>query len=259
MTHAVALVGWATAAIAMAAAAVLRHSLRTGRRAVARACHELRGPLSAIRLGVELGVRSGRLSEAALHAIDLEVGRATVALDDLAWTRRRRVPTVTRIRARRMGPREHVDVASLLAASVEAWRATAVASGVELRMRWSGGAAVVLGERLRLAQATGNLLANAIEHGGGTVEVRGYADPSRVRIEVLDSGPGLTAPVAELARRAAKRRARLNRGHGLAIASAVAAAHGGRLAAAPSDRGARLVLELPVARPTAAGFSPREA
>jgi signal transduction histidine kinase len=35
----------------------------------------------------------------------------------------------------------------------------------------------------------------------------------------------------------------------LAIALAVAEAHGGRLAAAPSERGARLVLELPAAAP----------
>ncbi len=37
------------------------------------------------------------------------------------------------------------------------------------------------------------------------------------------------------------------RGRGLAIAAAVATLHGGRLSAAPAERGARLVLELPVA------------
>ena len=42
-------------------------------------------------------------------------------------------------------------------------------------------------------------------------------------------------------------------GRGLAIAAAVAEAHGGRLAAAPSERGARLVLELPAARRCCAG------
>jgi hypothetical protein len=36
------------------------------------------------------------------------------------------------------------------------------------------------------------------------------------------------------------------------VVSAVAAGHGGRLAAAPSDRGARLVLELPSATSVAA-------
>jgi signal transduction histidine kinase len=151
---------------------------------------------------------------------------------------------------------EHVDVQALLSDSVEAWRASAAACGVELRMRWSGGEAAVAGQRLRLAQATGNLIANAIEHGGGPVEVRGRAEQSGVRIEVADGGPGLAAPVPELARRGRSLRGRWSRtsairgrGHGLAIAGAVAAAHGGRLASAPSDRGAKLVLELPAATP----------
>ena len=58
------------------------------------------------------------------------------------------------------------------------------------------------GDRLRLAQATGNLIANAIEHGGGRVEVRGRARGADARIEVIDDGAGLPAPVAELTRRA---------------------------------------------------------
>ena len=49
-----------------------------------------------------------------------------------------------------------------------------------------------------------------------------------------------------MTRQARGRRGR--RGHGLAIAEAIAADHGGRLFAAPSQTGARLVLELPKAR-----------
>jgi len=64
-------------------------------------------------------------------------------------------------------------------------------------------------------------------------------------VVVSDLGPGLPAPVAELCRRT--RRGRGARGRGLAIAAAVARAHGGRLASAPSQQGARLVLELPAA------------
>jgi signal transduction histidine kinase len=73
--------------------------------------------------------------------------------------------------------------------------------------------------------------------------VRARAAGANVRIEVIDGGTGLPAPVDQLVGRA--RGGRGTRGRGLAIAAAVAAAHGGRLGVAPSDRGARLVLDLP--------------
>ena len=231
MSDAAAVAGWATASLV---ALLAWRTLSARMEAVARASHELRGPIGAVRLGLELGARVGELSPARLRAIDLELGRAALALDDLANLRRRSDSTRSR---------EEVDLRELLSDSVEAWFAGAAARGVQLRMRWSGDPGRVWGDRLRLAQATGNLIANAIEHGGGLVEVRGRCDPTGVRLEVIDGGPGLPAPVAQLARRAHGGRG--SRGRGLAIAAGVARDHGGRLGAAPTERGARLVLELP--------------
>jgi len=248
MIQLVAFVGWAAASVAAATALVMGRMLAMRRLAVARACHELRGPLTAARLGLELGSRRGDLTPGRLRAIDLELSRASLALDDLEL-RRASPPGDDRGRLRsRHDPayaHEDVDVGDLLADSVEAWRAAAARAGVELVARWNGPPASVLGDRVRLAQATGNLIANAIEHGGGSVEIRGKVDGGAVRVEVIDGGQGLPAPVAALARRAGRDGGR--RGHGLAIATAIAAGHGGRLAAAPSERGARLVLELPPA------------
>ena len=228
--------GWLAASGAGLVAGGAWRALTGRMETVARACHELRGPLTAARLGLQLGASTGELSPARLRAIDLELGRAALALDDLDTAR-------TRGSVAWREP-EAVDLVQLVADSVEAWRPAAAAREVDLKATWSGPPAGVWGDRLRLAQATGNLIANAIEHGGGRVEVRGCTEePGRVRIEVIDTGPGLPAPVAELARRPHRGRGR--RGRGLAIATAVAASHGGRLTATPAARGARLVLELP--------------
>jgi signal transduction histidine kinase len=186
---------------------------------------------------VQLALRGEKLSPARLRSIDLELGRAALAVEDLADPR---------TGARVYRHTEAVDVGALLADSVGAWSACAEGRKVTLEVRGTAESARVLGDRLRLAQATGNLLANAIEHGGGDVEVRARAEGTRVKIEVTDSGPGLPAPVAELARGAV--RGNGTRGRGLAIASAIADSHGGRLAAAPCESGARLVLELPLVR-----------
>jgi signal transduction histidine kinase len=233
---ALSLAGWLAASGAGLAAGGAWRALTGRMENVARACHELRGPLTAARLGLQLGERVGELSPARIRAIDLELGRAALALEDLDAVRARGLMSAWR-------PLEPVDLRELVADSVEAWRPAAAARGVELRASWSGRPANVCGDRLRLAQATGNLIANAIEHGGGVVEVRGAARAGCARVEVIDAGPGLPAPLAGLARR--PRAGRGARGRGLAIASAVAASHGGRLEAAPSRQGARLVLELP--------------
>jgi signal transduction histidine kinase len=230
--------GWLAASGAGVAAGAAWRVLAGRMESVARACHELRGPLTAARLGLQLGVTTGELSPARLRAIDLELGRAALALEDLDSAGRRGAPT--------WRPLEPVDMRQLVADCVEARLTAAAHREVELRVSWSGGSPAVWGDRLRLAQAIGNLIANAIEHGGALVAVRGRGEPGRVRIEVADGGPGLPAPVAELVRRPHAGRGR--RGRGLAIATAIVTRHGGRLAAAPCARGARLVVDLPASR-----------
>jgi signal transduction histidine kinase len=245
MTETAALAGWATAVVTLAMALGAWRALGSRMEAVARACHELRGPITAARLGLELGSRRGELSAARLRAIDTELGRASLALEDLDGARAIEV-------TRRPGPHRlrltAVDLRELLEDAVEAGRPAAAAAGKELRWQWTGPGVRMWGDRLRLAQATGNLIGNAIRHGGDTVLVRAGVNarrvPPRAVLEVVDDGAGLPAPLHHLARRA--RHGRGDHGRGLAITAAIASAHGGCLVTAPTERGARLVLELPV-------------
>jgi len=236
VSSALAVAGWLAALAAGGVALSLQRELARRAELVARACHEVRGPLAAARLAIHLVERQGRAAP-QVHAVDLELRRAARTLDDLDAAR-----TGRQLRDRA----DLVEVGGLVREAVAAWRPVAVARGVRLRLEPPAGGAAVRGDRARLAQACENLLANAIEHGGGTVELRARADAGRVRIEVRDDGPGLPAPVAELARR--PRAGRGPRGRGLAIAADIAARHGGRLAAAPSSRGARVALDLPATR-----------
>ena len=236
VSTAVTVAGWVAAglAAALAAGALRAHGDRM--EAVARACHELRGPLTAARLGLAAPAGRELPSPRRLRAIDTELGRAALALDDLSGAGGG---------ARRLWRLDRVDVSELVEDCAETWTASASAAGSAVRVGRSGAEAAVWGDRLRLAQAIGNLVANAIEHGRGPVDVHVTVRQAAVRITVSDDGPGLPAPVADLRRR--PRRGRGARGRGLAIAAEVAEAHGGALVSRPSQRGARLVLELPAA------------
>ncbi len=221
------IVGW------IAAVALLVLSLRARRRLVlvARASHELRGPLCAAQLGLHgLSAEPVRVA-----AIELELRRAGRALDDLAAAHS----------GRRGATRpELVDLAQLAAVHAPMWRALAEAHGATLRLETAP--AEVFADPLRIAQACANLIGNAAEHGGGEVRVHVRAVGDVARVEVSDDGTGLPASVSALTASARTRSGR--RGHGLAIAAAIAEHHGGRLAAAPSDRGARLMFEVPAAQ-----------
>jgi signal transduction histidine kinase len=203
---------------------------------VARAAHELRGPLAAAHLGLQSLGRQPGVQRWRCVGVDVQLQRAALAVADLAAAPRgRRIDDVPGV----------VDVGVMLEEQVRSWRPMAGAYGCELLLAPVAPGALVAGDRLRLGQAIGNVVANAVEHGQGRIELSARELGDRIRIEVLDDGPGLPAPVAELAAR--PRAGRGRRGRGLAIASDIARRHGGRLASAPSDRGARLALDLPAA------------
>jgi signal transduction histidine kinase len=236
VSAALAWLGWGLAFAALGAGGLAQRELSRRMELVARAAHELRGPLTAARLGLHLLAPGRGVAAERLAAVDLELRRAGLALEDLHAAR-----TGRRARDRF----ESVDLGDVLRDAVAAWRAAAAARRRELRLEGCPAGIAVRGDRLRLAQACGNLVANALEHGAGTVRVSARGADAGVRIEVADDGPGLPAPVADLTRR--PRAGRGRRGRGLAIAAEIAARHGGRLDAAPAASGGRVVLELPVA------------
>jgi signal transduction histidine kinase len=202
---------------------------RALRERAARVAHEVRGPLTAAQLALHGAARRGDVAPVLVAGLELELRRAALALEDPQGA----------------GEAAEVDLGALLQCQAQTWRAVAAAHGAEVRLVPGPGTAVVRGDALRVAQATSNLVANAIEHGGGLVEIRTRVVGDRVRIEVSDGGPGLPASVAELASR--PRAGRGARGRGLAITAGILAGYGGRVSALPAARGGRVAIDLPAA------------
>jgi two-component system OmpR family sensor kinase len=233
----------------LVAAALLLYVLRLRARLelVARAEHELRGPLTAFGLALDAarGTPAGRRLRVVL---DAELARARVGLADLAAARcgRRAEPVVERVR-----------VDALLRSSAAAWEPAARARGRRVRVHSEGaGLAVVAGDRSRLAQALGNVISNAVEHGSGDVTAVATRSADRLRIEVTNAvaagGAGASAatPVGSAAAAgvgSAPDHDR-DRGRGLEIAADAAADLGGSLNSAIGPRRARTVIDLPIER-----------
>ncbi|MEE4382676.1 MAG: HAMP domain-containing sensor histidine kinase [Pseudomonadales bacterium] len=119
------------------------------------------------------------------------------------------------------------------------------------------------GDLRELRQALGDVLRNAVEAcaGGGRILLRMAPEPETgsVRLEVLDSGPGLADGVAErMFEPFFTTREPTRLGLGLAFAQGVLRRHGGTLAADNRpEGGTRVTLRLPVA-PAAVPAPPRD-
>jgi signal transduction histidine kinase len=220
VTAGLACAGW------LVAAALLVHAMRLRARLelVARAEHELRGPLTAFSLALDAarGTPAGRRLRVVL---DAELARARIGLADLAAARSGRQAAAVE---------ERVRVDRLLRSSAAAWEVR----GRRVHVRSDAGLAIVAGDRGQMAQALGNVISNAVEHGSGEVTAVASRAGGRVRIEV-------TNPVAA-GRRLEAVPEPAERGRGLEIAADAAADLGGSLSSAIGPRRARTVIELPI-------------
>jgi two-component system osmolarity sensor histidine kinase EnvZ len=106
--------------------------------------------------------------------------------------------------------------------------------------------------RLSVHRAIANLVDNALRYAGEPIEIRNRAADGEVIVEVLDRGPGIPPAEAERMKRPFTRLDNSRSGPGgaglgLAIVERIARAHGGTLELLPRDGGglvARLVLKL---------------
>ncbi|KUN18815.1 kinase [Streptomyces antibioticus] len=129
---------------------------------------------------------------------------------------------------------EDVDAAAVLGQVARAHQGGAGPAGVQLRVRAASGL-VLSADPMRLRQAVGNLVSNAVRHtpAGGTVTLSAAREGGDVVFRVEDTGSGIGAEdlpkVFDRFWRADKSRSRQSGGSGLglSIVRKLAEAHGG--------------------------------
>lgn len=165
-----------------------------------------------------------------------------------------------------------VRVEELLGHVAAAHQAQADTAGVVLTVATAGPGAPVLtltADPVRLRQAVGNLVSNAVRHtpAGGHVTLRAYAAESgeEIALEVADTGTGIPpddlAYVFDRFWRADKSRNRRSGGSGLglAIVRKLAEAHGGTASAISTvGEGSVFTLRLPAPPPSREPAEPAE-
>ncbi|HEY2653058.1 MAG TPA: ATP-binding protein [Solirubrobacteraceae bacterium] len=227
----------------------LEGALRRERTFIADAGHELRTPLSILKLELELALASDssrdELETRLRSAVD-EVDRlAKLARELLVIARddQEGLPLQTR----------RIDVRHVVGAVAARFAAQAEGKGRTITIEGSDGL-VVTADKARLEQAVANMVLNALRHGDGTVAVRAGERNGSVEVHVLDEGdgfePSFLPRAFERFSRADAARSRGGAGLGLSIVQVIAQAHGGGAYAANRESGgADVWVSLPAAQP----------
>ena len=208
---------------------------RTKSEFVSTVSHELRTPMTAIKGYADL-LHAGAVGpineeqERFLSIIQHNADRLTALINDLLDISR-----VETGRAR-FDPRP-VQVGDVIADVVNALAGQAKAKQQKLTYEVVGGLSDLMGDRDRLNQVLTNLVGNAIRYTpkGGEIEVRAYPVEGAVRVDVRDTGIGISSEdlgcIFERFYRASHPMVQeaSGSGLGLAIAKMFVEMHGGRV------------------------------
>ena len=225
----------------------LEGALERERAFVTEAGHELRTPLALLRAELDFALQHAEgehelrdavrgASEETDRLVQLAADLLLIASSDEGELPLRRDPVAARDLLESVRNRF-------------AWRAEQAGRPLEAE---APPALVLVADALRLEQALGNLVENALRHGQGAIRLEARPSGNGVELHVLDHGPGFPPDFLPRAferfSRAEESRTGAGAGLGLAIVDVVARAHGGTAAAANgTDTGADVWIALPAA------------
>lgn len=199
----------------------------------AHASHQLRTPLTSLRLQLETGLQEGpdALREAATEAIR--------SADQLSST----IDDVLQLARGTAGQGQGFEVDDLLDDLRRRWHGVLAAADRPLRLVVEGGVPGSSASLPAARQILHVLLDNAYRHGAGAVTVAARESGGALAVDVLDEGsaPGFRLPTDATASVGGSGSATL----GLPLARSLAEAEGGRLLLAVGESSTRLTLLLP--------------
>lgn len=203
----------------------LRQAFRTEQEFTARAAHELRTPLAAIRIHAEnaLAARTDEDRTRSLVRLREGIDRATRLTGQLLL--------LTRLQSGQLRERfTKLNVRRLLARAARGQQPIVEALGQRIDFE-APPELTVTGDADFLLIALDTLIANAVRHAGGDhVSLRAARAGGRVRLEVIDRGPGPDEDRLRTMRESLCSASVDHRpGLGLEIANWIARAHGGEL------------------------------
>ena len=224
----------------------IEETMRRERRFIADASHEIRMPLSLLRTELELArwpERTRKQLDEALRSAGDETDRLAQLAEDLLVLARSDDGNLPVQHGELMAHDLLADAALRFQARAEAAGRTIVVDAPDVPL---------LGDRLRLEQAVGNLIDNALRYGTGTVRLFATVRNDEVELHVCDDGTGFDEAFLPRAferfARADEARGRGGTGLGLAIVDVIARAHGGIAGAANRHpKGADVWITLPLA------------
>jgi PAS domain S-box-containing protein len=243
--------------------AELRAAVRARDEFISVASHELRTPIAALQLQLELLVRA--LSRAGEGGPDLAklTQRTSRALDKTLYLGGM---VNVLLDASRLGEGrldlevEEVELGGLAREVLDRQREAALEAGCTLELSLQA-EPVGCWDRFRIAQVLTNLLSNAVKYAAGKpIRVVVSEQDGVARIEVIDQGPGISPERrGQLFSRFARLAPFKNYGGfglGLWIAREIVRAHGGRIELDESSPiGAHFVVELPTRAGARAGLA----